>query len=308
VFAAEHEATEFTRILKEVAERDDVTVLAWCLLSNHYHLDVRSGEVSLDRPMRSLQQRVTRGVNARQRVWGPLWQGRFKVKIVDSQRYLDSLLAYIHLNPVAAGIVDDPADYRWSGHLDLLGERRKPIVDVDEVLRVFGRTRRSARAAYVRRIKGAVEEEWIGEEPGRLPWWRLGRPPKAELEDPEDEVRERREKERMGPEWRPEVDVDTFVSKVSELLGLDEQDLRSSSRAVELVEGREILMTLGVERYRLRVKELAESVRKSPDGMSQALARGVKRRAQDAEFRNRLVDLDHAVAEAIIIAANNAIA
>jgi hypothetical protein len=173
---------------------------------------------------------------------------------------------------------------------------------VDEVLRVFGRTRRSARAAYVRRIKGAVEEEWIGEEPGRLPWWRLGRPPKAELEDPEDAVRKRRKKERMGPEWRPEVDVATFVSKVSELLGLDEQDLRSSRRAVELVEGRELLMTLGVERYRLRVKELAENVCKSPDGMSQALARGVRRRAQDADFRNRLRDLDHAVAQGIPIA------
>jgi hypothetical protein len=35
VFAAEHEAAEFTRILKEVAERDDVTVLAWCLLATH---------------------------------------------------------------------------------------------------------------------------------------------------------------------------------------------------------------------------------------------------------------------------------
>lgn len=128
---------------------------------------------------------------------------------------------------------------------------------------------------------------------------------KAELEDPEDAVRRHREKERMGPEWRPEVDVDTFVSTVSELLGLDEQDLRSSRRTVELVEGRELLMTLGVERYRLRVKELAENVCKSPDGMSQALARGVRRRAQDADFRNRLGDLDHAVAQAIAIADNN---
>ena len=148
VFAAEQEALEFIRILREVAERDDLTVLAWCLLSSHYHLAVRSGGVPLDRPMRSLQQRVTRGVNRRQRVWGPLWQGRFKVKIVDSSRYIDQLLAYIHLNPVAAGIVDDPAEYEWSGHLDLLGRRRKLIVDVDEVLRVFGRTRRSARPPH----------------------------------------------------------------------------------------------------------------------------------------------------------------
>jgi putative transposase len=299
VFAAEQEALEFIRILGEVAERDDLTVLAWCLLSNHYHLAIRIGAVPLDRPMRSLQQRVTRGVNRRQRVWGPLWQGRFKVKMVDSSRYIDQLLAYIHLNPVAAGIVDDPAEYEWSGHLDLLGRRRKPIVDVDEVLRVFGRTRRSARAAYVRRLKGAVEEEWIGEEPGGLPWWRLGRPPKGESEDPEDTVRKRREKERLGPEWRPEVDVDTFIVRVAEFLGLDAHDLRSSSRSEELVEARELLMTLGVERYRLKVKALAEHLRKSPDGMSHALARGVRKRAQNDDFRNRLNNLDHAITRSI---------
>jgi hypothetical protein len=57
-------------------------------------------------------------------------------------------------------------------------------------------------------------------------------------------------------------------------------------------------MVLGVERYRLGVKELAGKVCKSPDGMSQALARGIRRRAQDADFRNRLGDLDHAVAKA----------
>jgi hypothetical protein len=85
--------------------------------------------------------------------------------------------------------VDDPAEYPWSGHGEILGRVKKPIVDVDEALRVFGATRRSARAAYVRRLKGAVEAEWIGEAPGRLPWWRLGRPPKGEDEDPEEAVR-----------------------------------------------------------------------------------------------------------------------
>jgi hypothetical protein len=221
-----------------------------------------------------------------------LWQGRFKVKLVDSPRYMDQLLAYIHLNPVTAGIVNDPAEYRWSGHLDLLGRRRKPIVDVAEVLRVFGRTRRSARAAYVRCLKGAVEEEWIGEAPGRLPWWRLGRPPKGENEDPEDAVRQRRRKEQLGPDWRPQIDAETFVNKSAAHLGLDEGDLRSSGRSEEVVEARELLMTLGVERYRLKVKELAEQLGKSPGGMSQALARGIAKRVEDADFRNKLRELD----------------
>jgi hypothetical protein len=105
----------------------------------------------------------------------------------------------------------------------------------------------------------------------------------------------------MSPEWRPDVDVDAFLSKVPELRGLDPHDPRSGKRAVELVEGWELLMVVGVERCRLRVKKLAVDSYKSctsPDGMSQALARGVRSRARDADFRNRLGNLDHGVAEA----------
>jgi len=111
----------------------------------------------LHQPIKTLQQKVTRAVNLRQGVFGPLWQGRYKAKLVKDQRYLDQLLIYIHLNPVSAGIVDDPAEYRWSGHREIIGEVKKPIVDVDEALRVFGKTRRSARKAYVRQVWGLVD-------------------------------------------------------------------------------------------------------------------------------------------------------
>jgi REP element-mobilizing transposase RayT len=181
-FDGAEEAAAFVELFRRVVSRDGLTVYAWCLMSNHYHLAVRTGEITLDRSMRSLQQGVTRGVNVRRKVFGPLWQGRYRAKLVEDQRYLDQLLVYIHLNPVSAGLVDDPANYPWSGHGEILGRVKKPIVDVDEVLRVFGATRRSARSAYVRGLKGSMEAEWIGEAPGRLPWWRLGRPPRGEDE------------------------------------------------------------------------------------------------------------------------------
>ena len=297
-FDQEMEAAAFVELLRDIVERDGLTVFAWCLLSNHYHLAVRTGVVSLDRPMRSLQQRVTRGVNMRRRVYGPLWQGRYKAKLVKDQRYLDRLLIYIHLNPVMAGIVGDPAEYRWSGHLELLGKVKKPIVDVDEVLRVFGTTRRSARAAYVRRLKGSFEDEWIGEEPGRLPWWRLGRPPKGEDEDPEAAIRERREREELGPEWRPSFEAEEFLARGAESLGVDIAELRSRRRAEELVRARELLMILGVERFGLKVKDLAKQLRKSPDGMTQTIARAARKRTQDNAFRREFNKLDRALAEA----------
>ena len=253
--------------------------------------------VSLDRPMRSLQQRVTRGVNARHRVYGPLWQGRYRAKVVEDQRYLDQLLIYIHLNPVEAGLVDDPAQYTWSGHRELLGKVKKPIVDVDEVLRVFGKTRRSARAGYVRRLKGSLEETWVGEEPGRLPWWRLGRPPKGEDVDPETVIREKRAREEMGPEWRPLIDAGEFIALVAELLGIRVDDLRTRGRARDVVAARELLLVLGVERYGLKVNALAREMRKTPDGMSQTLSRAVRRRADDGEFLRKINRLDRRLAE-----------
>lgn len=297
VFAAEDEAVRFVNLLREVMRRDEVMVFAWCLMSNHYHLALRTGAVSLDRPMRSLQQRVTRGVNARRRVYGPLWQGRYRAKLVDDQRYLEGLLVYIHLNPVTAGLVDDPAEHRWSGHRELVGMERDSIVDVDEVLRVFGTTRRRARAAYVRRLKGAVEEEWIGEMPGRLPWWRLGRPPKGEDEDPEDAVRARRKNAAERPEWRPRMDAASLVELGAFIIGVSIEDLRSRRRDREVVRARELLMLVGVERYSLRVVDLAQALGRSPDGMTKTLTRAIRRRTEDSGFLEAAETIDRALAE-----------
>ena len=295
-FDDEAAAATFVDLLRDVVERDGLTVFAWALMSNHFHLAVRTGAVTLDRPMRSLQQRVTRYVNAQRGVFGPLWQGRYKAKLVADQRYLDRLLIYIHLNPVTAGIVADPADYRWSGHREVLGRVRKPVVDVDEVLRVFGGTRRTARARYVRTLKGAVDEEWVGETPGRLPWWRLGRPPKGEAEDPEVAILERRQREIEGPDWRPRLCAGDLVAGSAAVLGLELEDLQSRRRSSELVRARELLMVLGVERYGVRVRDLALALGKSPEGMSSALARAARRRAEDETFRADLDALDHHLA------------
>lgn len=298
VFAQDEAAERFVDLLREVTARDRVTVFAWALLPNHYHLALRTGPVALERPMKSLQQRTTRRVNARSRVFGPLWQGRYRAKLVDDQRYLDSLLVYIHLNPVTAGVVDDPVEYRWSGHRELVGMVRDPIVDVDEVLRVFGTTRRGARAAYVRRLKGAVEEEWVGEAPGRLPWWRLGRPPKGEDEDPDDAIRRRKERGAERPEWRPHLDAGALVEAGARVLDVGRNDVRSRRRDARVVRARELLMLVGVERYRLRVVDLAEALGRSPDGMTKTLARATRRRSEDPSFLEDLETLDQRLAEA----------
>jgi len=180
VFGDDEEAGRFVARMAEVKRRDDFLVMAWCLMSNHFHLAIRTGSTPLPRTMHSLLNWFARNFNGRHRVFGPLWQGRYKAKLVETEDYLRQLILYIHLNPIQAGVADEAAEYRWSGHHELVGGRKSAgLVDVDEALGAFGETRRAALNSYRRSLAAARDADWIGEEPGRLPWWWFGRPPRG---------------------------------------------------------------------------------------------------------------------------------
>ncbi len=89
---------------------------------------------------------------------------------VADERYLQELVACIHLNPLAPRTVTDPARYRWSGHSELLGRVVEPLADINEALVLFGGRREAARRTYARILRGDRQVEWIGEQTGRLPW------------------------------------------------------------------------------------------------------------------------------------------
>ena len=83
VFADPEEAITFLDLLRELKQRDDLQVLAWCLLSNHFHLAARTSAVPLSRTMRTLQGGFAKAFNRRWRRSGPLWQSRYQTRLVD---------------------------------------------------------------------------------------------------------------------------------------------------------------------------------------------------------------------------------
>jgi putative transposase len=166
------EAERFLDLLRMVRDRDGLTFFAWALMSNHYHLGVRTGPVPLARTMGFVQSRFGQGYNRRRRSSGPLWQSRYEARLVETEGDLQQLIAYIHLNPVTAGMVSDPLDYRYTGHCELMGKIDPALIAVDEVLSVYGDRVGPARRAYVRALKGARQAEWCLAAPGFLPWWR----------------------------------------------------------------------------------------------------------------------------------------
>ena len=93
------------------------------------------------------------------------------------------------------------------------------------------------------------------------------------------------------------IPEDEFVQRGCRILGIDVEDIRSRSRGQDVVTGRELLLVLSVERYGLKVKEMADQLGQSPSGSSKALARGIQKRQCDAGFRKMLDDLDGRLAE-----------
>lgn len=282
-FVDEALAARFVQLTRLVVERDGLVVFAWVLMGNHFHLVVQMSAVPLSRSMKTLQQEVTRTRNRRAEVCGPLWQGRYKAKHVDDQGYLGKLIAYVHLNPVTAGIAAGPNEYRWSGHRDVLGLRKRPIVSVDDVLGLYGASRRAALGAYRSALCSVGDSAWSEKGPGHLPWWPLGRP------STEDKVHSdggvlTDELGRSTSPYRARLGAEAWLEMACCHLGVQREDLESRSRRPEFVRSRDLVSLIGVERYGVKVKELAASLGKSEDGVSLSVRRGARRRAEDEAF------------------------
>ena len=105
----------FVKRLRKYCQPDLVDIIAYCLMPNHYHLLVylKADELS-EEVMQPFGVSYIKAINRQQKRVGPLFQGPFKAKHVDQENYLLHLSRYIHLNPVRAGLAEDPRKYRWS--------------------------------------------------------------------------------------------------------------------------------------------------------------------------------------------------
>lgn len=96
------------------AQRWELEIWAYCLMTNHIHLVVTPhAQRSLARVMGRSQSRYAKRINRRYGWSGHLWEDRFHSSLLD-ERHFPNAVRYVELNPVRAGLVWTAEDYRWS--------------------------------------------------------------------------------------------------------------------------------------------------------------------------------------------------
>ena len=169
IFRDDDDRRFFLKTFAETCEMTGWRVHAWVLMGNHYHLLIQTPEPNLVAGMQWLQNTYTRRFNIRHRLWGRLFGDRYKAVPVEGEGfYYETLLDYIHLNPVRAALVNPKAgqsilDFPWSsvaGGIALLPGRRPPWLAAGEALGAFACPDTAAgRRKWVERLDQRARQE-----------------------------------------------------------------------------------------------------------------------------------------------------
>jgi len=186
IFLDDEDRRRFLKTLGEACEKAGWEVHAYCLMGNHFHLVLETPQPTLVAGMKWFLGTYTQRFNARHRMRGHLFAGRYKSLLVDGSddMYLRVVCDYVHLNPVRAGLIaaeGELVDYAWSSYPEYLKppKQRSEWLRVDRLLGEMGIRRDSAAGRREfrevmearRRAEGHADEElWSGIRRG----WRFG--------------------------------------------------------------------------------------------------------------------------------------
>lgn len=149
IFINREDRRLFLSLLEDTGEKYNWLCYAYCLMSNHYHLLIETPDGNLSMGMRQLNGVYTQRFNKRHGRTGHIFQGRFKAILVQKESHLLELCRYVVLNPVRAGSVSHPEEWKWSSYVATMGVIKKPkFLYPDWILAQFGHDTATARKVY----------------------------------------------------------------------------------------------------------------------------------------------------------------
>lgn len=162
IFKDIEDRERFLEILKHAKTVHRFRLYAYCLMSNHVHLLLRVGTSSLSYTMQRILTTYARSFNIRHKKIGHLFQGRFKSIPCTKDSYLLELVRYIHRNPIRAGVIQNIAECRWTGHQEYLGTSRRGLIDPLFILKILANNSDAAQGIYLTFVSKAEKPAITG--------------------------------------------------------------------------------------------------------------------------------------------------
>lgn len=148
VFFQDKDRQRLNDLVAEGLERYASRLHAFCWMTNHIHAAIQVSNEPLSRLMCWLASRYARYLNRTRERTGHVFERRHRAFLVSDDAYLLSLVRYIHLNPVNAGLVENPEQYPWSSHRNYCGIQTLEWVTTRAVLSCFADSVFTARRQY----------------------------------------------------------------------------------------------------------------------------------------------------------------
>lgn len=127
-FLEDSDYKRYLRLVQQCKKQFLFKLYGWCLMPNHPHLAISSNNLS--KIMHIINFSYAQYFNYKYKRVGYVWQNRFKSHVVQKDKYLLNLIAYIEYNPVRAKIVTNPEDYKWSSYrARVLGDDKFMLLD-----------------------------------------------------------------------------------------------------------------------------------------------------------------------------------
>ena len=143
-------------------EDGNYTMHAYCLMDNHVHFLISEGKDSIAKTMKRINVSYAYYFNKKYRRMGHLFQDRFRSEPIEDDSQLLAVARYIHLNPVAAGIVKKPANYKWSSYRAYTGkEEDELITDKEAILGIISSNRERAIKEFERFTMAEQQDKFI---------------------------------------------------------------------------------------------------------------------------------------------------
>ena len=298
IFRDESDRDNFLNRIGGILRDSQTRCFAWALMSNHFHLLLRTGLVPISNVMRRLLTGYAVSFNLRHRRSGHLFQNRYKSILCQEDAYLLELVRYIHLNPLRAKLVSDLNEldrYRFGGHSVLMGKLKNDWHNSDYVLKQFGNRAWQSRKRYREFVQQGIEQgrrpELVGGGLVRsLGGWKAIKALRGVGERTKGDERilgdgdfvetvlgasnERLERRAMLQAMG--YDFGRLAERVAQLFGMPISEVLRRGRYARTVPARSVLCYWANRELGISTVELAKRLKIAQSTASQSIARGVK--------------------------------